>query len=78
MISRVASIASRRCGAGRPYSALCQVSVSRLTPEPRPRRKRPPDISSRSRAVIAWTKGLRVKAQVIPVPIAIRSVFAAR
>jgi hypothetical protein len=31
-----------------------------------------------SSAVIAWMKGLRVKAQVMPVPTAIRSVFAAR
>ncbi len=78
MISRVASIASRRCGAGLPYSALCQVSFSRLTPEPRPRRKRPPDISSMSRALTARMKGLRVKAQAIPVATSIFSVRPAR
>ncbi len=78
MINLVASIASRRCGAGLPYSALCQVSFSRLTPEPRPRRKRPADISSMSRALIARMKGLRVKAQAIPVATSIFSVLAAR
>ena len=78
MISRVASIASRRCGAGLPYSALCQVSFSRLTPEPSPSRKRPPDISSTSSAETARMKGLRVKAQAIPVAIPIFSVRPAR
>ena len=78
MISRVASIASRRCGAGLPYSALCQVSLSRLTPEPSPRRKRPPDISSMSSAETARMKGLRVKAQTIPVATPIVSVRPAR
>ncbi len=78
MISRVASIASRRCGAGRPYSALCQVSFSRFTPAPIPSRKRPPDISSMSSAETAAMKGLRVKAQTIPVATPIRSVRPAR
>ena len=50
MIWRVASIVSRRCGAGFPYSTSCQVSFRRLTPAPRPSRKRPPDISSMSSA----------------------------
>ena len=78
MIRRVASIDSRRCGAGLPYSALCQVSLSRLTPEPSPSRKRPPDISSMSSAEIARMKGLRVKAQAIPVATPIFSVRPAR
>src|SRR3954447_4203042 len=77
MISRTASMVSRRCGAGRPYSTPCQVSFRRLTPAPRPRRKRPPDISSMSRAVMARMNGLRVKAHAIPVPTPTRSVAAA-
>src|SRR3954464_1859430 len=77
MISRTASIVSRRCGAGRPYSTPCHVSLSRLTPAPRPRRNRPPDISSTSSAVTARMKGLRVNAQAMPVPTPIRSVAAA-
>src|SRR5215208_1598374 len=77
MMSRTASTVSRRCGAGRPYSTPCQVSLSRLTPAPRPRRNRPPDISSMSSAVTARMNGLRVNAQAIPVPTPIRSVAAA-
>src|SRR3954468_23250512 len=77
MISRTASIVSRRCGAGLPYSTACHVSLSRLTPAPRPRRNRPPDISSMSSAETARMKALRVKAQAIPVPTPTASVLAA-
>ena len=74
MISRTASTVSRRCGAGRPYSAPCQVSLRRLTPAPSPSRKRPPEASSMSSAESAMIIGLRVKPQAIPVPTPIVSV----
>src|SRR3954469_19670194 len=77
MISRVASIVSRRWGAGFPEVPECPVSLRRFTPAPSPSRKRPPAISSMSSALTARMKALRVKAQAMPVPIFTFSVLAA-
>ena len=59
---------SRRWPTGLPHRALCQSSLSRCTPVPSPRMKRPPESSSRSSASSAVTIGLRVNASAMAVP----------
>ena len=54
-----------------------QSSFMRRVALPRPSTKRPPEISSMSMAALAWSRGVRMKALAMPVPIWIRSVEAA-
>ncbi len=46
----------------------------RRVPLPRPSTMRPPESSSRSMAAVAWTRGERVKALAMPLPMPIRAV----
>ena len=64
----MARMNSRMRAAGRDQGMLKRLVMWGLICEPRPRRKRPPDASCKSLAVVATVMGLRAKATVMPVP----------
>ena len=75
--ARTASIVSRSRVAGFSAGAPSQSVRMRRVPVPSPSTKRPPDISSRSSAVTAVSRGERPNAQAIAVPSSMRSVSTA-
>ena len=64
----MATTASSILGAGCSNGTENRCSLTRLTWDPRPRTKRPPDSSARSLAAIAVIVGLRGKARAMSVP----------
>ena len=73
----MATTASSILGAGCSNGTENRCSLTRLTWDPRPRTKRPPDSSARSRAAMAVMAGLRGKASATAVPTVTRSVACA-